>query len=77
MDACSDWSSLAGSWVEVRRDQCVVRAGRVEIVTGDSSILWIAADGARPRELFEAAEGFRAVPLKRQQHPGVRLTPLG
>jgi hypothetical protein len=70
MDACSDWTSLVGSWVEVRRDQCFVRSGRVEVVTGDSAILWIAADGARPRELFEAAEGFKAAPLKQRQHLG-------
>jgi hypothetical protein len=70
MEACSDWSSLVGSWVEVRRDQCFVRSGRVEVVTGDPAILWIAADGAHPRELFEAAEGFEAAPFKQRQQPG-------
>ena len=47
-----------GTFVEVRRNQQTVRTGMVEEAMPDGSATWIAADGARPRRIFEKSEGF-------------------
>lgn len=52
------WNCLVGAYVEMRRKGEVVRAGTVEDVMHDSSALWLAAEGAHSRAIFEAADGF-------------------
>lgn len=52
-----DWQRVLGQFVEIRRQGDLVRAGTVEAVMPDSSILWISADGPFPREMVERAEG--------------------
>lgn len=64
----TDWSSLPGRRVELRKDGQPVRSGYVEAVTCDSGVLWLEFDGFHPRALFESAEGFEAwvEPVNRQ-----------
>ncbi|BCW36018.1 hypothetical protein StoSoilA2_20740 [Arthrobacter sp. StoSoilA2] len=52
------WSLLVNATVEIRKDSCLVRTGRVDTVMPDDSIIWLAADENGPRQLFPAAEGF-------------------
>jgi hypothetical protein len=53
-----DWLPVVGQLVEIRRGDQVVREGIVDGVTTDGGILWLAADGAQPRSMFERSEGF-------------------
>jgi hypothetical protein len=53
-----EWRRLTGAPVEIRRNGTTVRAGTVEAVMPDSSLLWIEADGACGRELFAAANNY-------------------
>jgi hypothetical protein len=53
-----DWHPVVGELVEIRRDNQVVRTGAVEAVTSDDGILWIAAEGAERRTLYERAQGY-------------------
>lgn len=55
-----DWLPLEGQFIEMRLDDVLVRSGRVDAVTSDGSILWIAAKGAEPRMMFERLQGFTA-----------------
>lgn len=55
---CDDWSRLAGAKIEIHRHGHLVRAGIVDAVMPDDTILWLAADHNRNRELFEAAAGY-------------------
>lgn len=48
---------LVGVLVEVHRNGELVRSGKVDDVTADSSIIWLSADGPEPRALFPAEEG--------------------
>jgi len=52
------WSPVAGETVEIRLKDKIVRKGRVDGVTPDDQILWIAADGAEPRAMFERFHGY-------------------
>ncbi len=52
------WSRLRGAEVEVRISGKKVRGGSVEMVMPDDSALWLGADGADGRTLFEAAAGY-------------------
>lgn len=54
----SDWSSLVGTLVEVRRDGQLLRKGLVDAAMADSSVLWLAADVLHSRSLIEASEGY-------------------
>jgi hypothetical protein len=54
---CDDWSGLTGAEVEIHRRGKLVRAGTVDAVMPDNSILWLAADYNGSRQLFESAEG--------------------
>ena len=49
----SNWSCVVGENVEIRLRDKTVRTGRVDGVTPDDQILWIAADGAASRAMFE------------------------
>lgn len=53
-----DWLPVVGEVVEMRQNEKTVRRGVVDGVTHDGGILWIAADGAEPRTMFERAQGF-------------------
>jgi hypothetical protein len=53
-----EWDRLIGAPVEIRKDGSVIRSGRVDAATPDSSVIWLTADEWAPRALFEAALGF-------------------
>lgn len=55
-----DWTALLGEEVEVRLNDKIVRAGRVDGVTHDGRILWLEGRGAEQRRMFERCEGFTA-----------------
>lgn len=55
---CDDWRRLAGAKVEIRRHGHLVRAGTVDAVMPNDTILWLAADQNGGPELFESAEGY-------------------
>jgi hypothetical protein len=54
----NSWSHLIGAFVEIRRNNEVVRTGFIDEAMPDSSALWLAADQTHPRILFDAAQGF-------------------
>jgi hypothetical protein len=54
------WRWLIGALVEIRRYDQAVRTGFVEDAMPDSSVLWIAADGVHPRNMYDAAENYTA-----------------
>ncbi len=55
---CDDWSHLSGAKVEIHRRGRLVRAGTVDVVMADNSLLWLAGDHNGPRKLFESAEEY-------------------
>lgn len=55
-----DWSCVLGQEVEIRRGPKTVRRGRVDMVSEDSSILWIAGDHAQARALYIKDDGYGA-----------------
>ncbi|WP_332603141.1 hypothetical protein [Arthrobacter sp. S2(2024)] len=57
-----DWNLLVGRRIEIYLNDHLVRVGVVDDAMPDSSILWLAAEGNHPRELFEWAEGYVARP---------------
>lgn len=59
-ELCSDWSNLVGLPVELHRHGKYIRSGVVDAAMPDSSVLWLAADGADDRQMFEAALGYQA-----------------
>lgn len=54
-----DWHRLVGAVVEIRLHGELVRVGKVEQATADSSILWIESDAREPRTLFDKTLGYR------------------
>jgi ribosome maturation factor RimP len=52
-----DWQRAVGQHVEVQLNGKIIRAGTVEAVMPDDSILWISADGVDTREMFEKVDG--------------------
>lgn len=52
------WLPVVGETVEIRRRDELVRTGEVDGVTADDQILWIAANGAEPRTMYERAQGY-------------------
>lgn len=54
----SDWFPVVGAFVEIRLYDKPVRTGRVDGVTSDDQILWIAADGAENRAMFERSQNY-------------------
>ena len=56
---CDDWSRLAtGVNVEIHRRGRLFRAGVVETVMPDATMLWLSADHNGALLLFESAEGY-------------------
>lgn len=55
-----DWSLLLHTPVEIRHDGLPIRTGVVDAVMPDSSVLWIAAEGCLPRQMYDAASGYEA-----------------
>lgn len=53
-----EWFPVVGELVEIRLGGRTVRTGRVDGVTSDDQILWIAADGAELRAMYERAEEY-------------------
>jgi hypothetical protein len=50
------WSLLLNTHVEIRQYGHLVRTGIVQDVMPDSSALWLAADSANPRQIFERCQ---------------------
>lgn len=55
---CDDWNRLTGANVEIHRSGRLVRAGVVDAVMPNNTILWLAANHKGTRTLFESAEGY-------------------
>ncbi|WP_347109365.1 hypothetical protein AAHB33_01895 [Paenarthrobacter sp. S56] len=55
----NDWAQLTGHVVEVWLKGDRVMTGVVEQAAADDSVLWIAADGADPRKLFDQSTGYQ------------------
>jgi hypothetical protein len=53
----TEWALLTNALVEIRHHGTTVRTGVVDAVMSDSSMVWIAAEAAHPRQVFEASEG--------------------
>lgn len=53
-----DWQRALGQIVEIRVNGRPVRAGTIEAVMPDNSILWISADGADSRQMLAKADGY-------------------
>lgn len=54
-----DWPGLDGHVVEVWRLGEHVTTGTVEQTSEDGSVLWLAAEGAVTRRLFDKKSGYR------------------
>ncbi|MDR6417704.1 hypothetical protein [Pseudarthrobacter sulfonivorans] len=52
-----DWTLLDGRDIEICEQGQVTDRGRVDAITKDGTILWLAQDGARPRRLIEQIPG--------------------
>lgn len=55
----SDWTTLVGAQVEMRREGISMACGRVDTVTTDGSMLWLLP-GLDPRKLYDKAERYEA-----------------
>lgn len=62
-----DWTLLEGCSVEIHEGREFIDRGRVEAVTNDGCILWLALEGIRPRRLVEKLPGIelRIIPVHR------------
>jgi hypothetical protein len=58
MHRTDQWQSLAGEVVEVWLGGAVYRKGLVDDAMPDASGLWLAWEGAFPRQFIDAASGF-------------------
>lgn len=58
------WDLLPGTPVEIRRSGRTVQTGRIDAVTVNADVLWLAANGSHPRRLFEKAEGYEVWPAR-------------
>lgn len=54
-----DWAQLTGHVVEVWLKDDRIMSGVVEQAAADDSVLWLAADGAEPRRLFDKSTGYQ------------------
>ena len=54
----SEWFPVIGEIVEIRLNDTTVRRGMVDGVTSDDQILWMAADGAELRMMFERSQDY-------------------
>jgi hypothetical protein len=60
--AINDWSSLKGSFVQIRLDGRGVDSGQVETVAEDGTVLWLERHGANSRRLYARSEHYEAWP---------------
>lgn len=51
----SEWTTLVGGKVEIRREGILIARGRVDAVTMDGSMLWLQS-GLDLRKLYDKAE---------------------
>jgi hypothetical protein len=66
-----DWLPAVGETVEIRRAGRTIRAGTVDAVAADGSLLWLATEGLHLRALFERSEGYEVwIPHKWEQLDG-------
>ena len=54
----SDWFPVVGEIVEIRLKDTTVRRGRVDGGTSDDQVLWMAADGAELRAMYERSQDY-------------------
>lgn len=52
-----DWRQLQDRHVEILRSGSILDSGRVDAVTNDGSVLWLAHDGAATRRLIVKQDG--------------------
>ena len=57
-EAMDEWNLLVGRTIELRRDGRHVRTAEVEVVTSDSSIMWLRFDGNHLRKLISNTDGY-------------------
>lgn len=62
LEQTQDWACLDGRNVEIRREGKNVDLGKVDLVSLDGTVLWLAADGADSRRLYAKAERYEAFP---------------
>ena len=66
-----DWTTLAGTTIEIRYQGTIVNHGYVDAVTPDGTILWLHTPG-QDRKLYEKAEHYEvwatSTPLTVQKH---------
>ncbi|MCO4273817.1 hypothetical protein NG701_05125 [Pseudarthrobacter sp. HLT3-5] len=72
-EVCSDWGKLVGVPVQLRQHGKFIRSGVVDAAMPDSSILWLAADGADERQMFDAALGYEAWTYPRELDGDLRF----
>ncbi len=71
----TEWFPVVGENVEIRLRDKTVRTGRVDCVTPDDQILWIASDGADPRAMFDRAQHYSVwIEYKWETLPGAHST---
>lgn len=63
-EATEDWRELVGSWVELRSGGSVVRTGEVEVVTEDSSVMWLKFNGTHGRQMVAKTDGYEVFPIR-------------
>ena len=63
-EATEDWQQLVGSWVELRSRGNVVRTGEVEVVTEDSSVMWLKFNGNHGRQMVAKTDGYEVFPIR-------------
>lgn len=52
------WVNLQAATVEIRRDGILIRTGRVDAATSDSTMLWLSQDGIDRRTLIHKQDGY-------------------
>ncbi|WP_017198296.1 hypothetical protein [Arthrobacter sp. M2012083] len=52
------WQPVVGEWVQIKRFGRVIDEGRVEAVTSDDQMLWLAALGVNSRRLIIREQGM-------------------
>lgn len=53
-----NWSGLLGCHVEVHHSGDVVAAGLIDAVSPNGDLIWIAAEGADTRKIYDKASGY-------------------
>ena len=53
-----NWVNLKEATVEIRRNGRLIRTGRVDAATLDSTMLWISQDGIDRRTLIHKQDGY-------------------